>query len=74
MGEAESLRRQSLEMMDKAVAANGTERLVFMDEALRLHALAREAEASDYPPIPDVISPVAGSNASDDEELNGGAI
>jgi hypothetical protein len=66
MGNAAALRRQSLEMMDRAVAAIGTERLVLLAEALRLHSLARDAEGGSYPTIADSISPAA-SDASGEE-------
>lgn len=64
---AAELRQQSLGMMDRAVAVSGTERLVLLAEALKLHALAREAEAGVYPEIASAISPVV-PGASEDEE------
>lgn len=67
MGNGASLRQQSLEMMDRAVTASGTERLVLLGEALRLHSMARDAEGGSYPTIADSISPPS-PDASEDEE------
>lgn len=44
MTDPENHRQQALEAMDKALAAYGSERLVLLAEALRLHALARESQ------------------------------
>jgi hypothetical protein len=59
MAPSETLRQQSLEMMDRALVATGTERLVLLAEALRLHRLSREAEGDSYPAIPDAITPAS---------------
>ena len=67
MGNAASLRQKSLEMMDRATSASGTERLVLLAEALRLHGLARDAEGGGYPTIADSVGP-AFPDAVDDEE------
>jgi hypothetical protein len=72
MEDAKALRQQSLEAMDRAVLASGTERAVLLAEALRLHARAREAESTAYPAIDDDIedaAPDVGTDAGDDEAL-----
>ena len=72
MEDAKALRQQSLEAMDRAVLASGTERAVLLAEALRLHARAREAESTAYPTIDDDIDeapPDLGAGAGDGEAL-----
>jgi hypothetical protein len=68
MAPSEKLRQQSLGMMDRAMAATGTERLVLLSGALRLHRLSREAEDTAYPPIADAITPPSEPDAAGDDE------
>jgi len=46
MGDGASLRQQSLELLDRALVATGTERLVLLSQVLELRGLARELDAA----------------------------